>query len=390
MNFETHITVFDLFIFLGVFQGLLLAWFFIKNGSLKNRPNLYQGLVLLFLSATILEELLNNTGYIVQVLAISDFSEPANFTFGPLVFLYVLNCIREKPAKREWLHFIPAIFWCLYMIFYWLQPDELKYNSYVKTKHPDWDLLTVHSNITEDPLSLRQFINQASGIHMVLYLGLAARLVLLRAKELKQSLFKTENESLINLRSFMIHFLIVMVVFYATKLYFGMDSDIGGYFLASYISFMIFATSYKVLNRSEFFRQNQSFLSFPVVKYKKSSLDNRSKTEIEQLIRIKFEKEKYFTNNLASLSDLSKQIKMSQHHVSQVLNEKMGKSFFELLAWYRVEEAKRILTDQTEADITIEELAERVGYNSKSSFNTVFKKQTQQTPSEFRKNTQTQ
>lgn len=385
MNFETNITIFDLFIFLGVFQGLLLAWFFIKNGSLKNRPNLYQGLVLLFLSATIFEELLNNTGYIVRVLLISDFSEPMNFTFGPLVYLYIRNCIQDKPGKREWLHFIPAIFWCLYLIFYWVQPDELKYNSYVKTKHPDWELLIVQSNIVEDPLYLRQYINQVTGIHMILYLMLAVRLVLIRAKELNQTLFKTDNERLITLRSFLTHFLIVMVVFYSTKLYFGMDSDIGGYFLASYISFMIFATSYSVLNRSEFFKQNQSFLSFPVVKYKKSSLDTIAKTEIEKQIKHKFEKEKYYANNLASLSDLSKQIRTSQHHVSQVLNEKMGKTFFEILASYRVQEAKRILLDKNESNITIEELAERVGYNSKSSFNNVFKKLTNQTPSEFRK-----
>ena len=63
----------------------------------------------------------------------------------------------------------------------------------------------------------------------------------------------------------------------------------------------------------------------------------------------------------------------------------MGKSFFEMLAWYRVEEAKRLIREDPEARLTVEDIAEQVGYNSKSSFNTVFKKLTGQTPSEFRR-----
>ncbi|MCG8492199.1 MAG: helix-turn-helix domain-containing protein, partial [Sneathiellales bacterium] len=65
-------------------------------------------------------------------------------------------------------------------------------------------------------------------------------------------------------------------------------------------------------------------------------------------------------------------------------NEKLGLSFFELLATYRVEEAKEILNSEMGKKLTIEEIAERVGYNSKSAFNTAFKKITSQTPSSFR------
>ena len=94
---------------------------------------------------------------------------------------------------------------------------------------------------------------------------------------------------------------------------------------------------------------------------------------------------KYFTNNLASLSGLSKQINESSHHVSQVINEKLNKNFFELLAVYRVEYAKKLIKGDREIKLTVEELAEMVGYNSKSSFNIAFKKHTLITPSEYRK-----
>jgi AraC-like DNA-binding protein len=93
----------------------------------------------------------------------------------------------------------------------------------------------------------------------------------------------------------------------------------------------------------------------------------------------------YYSDNLASLSELAKKIGESPHHVSQVINEKLNVSFFELLASYRVEEAKRLLSDDKNNKLTVEEISEMVGYNSKTAFNNAFKKLSGKTPSEFRK-----
>ena len=54
------------------------------------------------------------------------------------------------------------------------------------------------------------------------------------------------------------------------------------------------------------------------------------------------------------------------------------------MAKQRVEEAKRILKSEEAKKLTIEEISEQVGYNSKSAFNLVFKRLTSQTPSAFR------
>jgi len=72
------------------------------------------------------------------------------------------------------------------------------------------------------------------------------------------------------------------------------------------------------------------------------------------------------------------------HHISQVINEKLNQSFFEMIATYRVEEAKILLKDPSKKVLTIEDIADEVGYNSKSAFNRTFKKHTGMTPSEFR------
>jgi AraC-like DNA-binding protein len=178
---------------------------------------------------------------------------------------------------------------------------------------------------------------------------------------------------------------ILFLLFLSTKLYFGMRSDIGGYIIASYISFMIYAISYQVLSKSDYFIKPESLFPFPSLKYQKSSLSEKDKEDILARIKKEMELNKYFTNNLASLSGLSKILNESPHHVSQVINEKLGKNFFDLLAYYRVEHAKKLISEDKYGKYTVEELAEMVGYNSKSSFNIAFKKYTSKTPSEYRR-----
>ena len=385
MRQDIFIGFFDLFIFLGVFQGIFLSWFFIKNGKGERRANLYQGLLLLFLSLGIFEELLNNTGYIVQMLPISNFTEPLALAFAPLVYLYMIRCLNPDKNEKVWPHFILSVFWLFYMYFYWAQSNDLKYNSYIVSKHPDWEFLEVVPKMDEDPLGIRYYFNEMLAVQFIIYIGVSIVKLLRKFRSLNQQLFNTKNELLITLRNTVIHFIIIISVFLVTKLYFGMRSDIGGYWIASYISFMIYVTSYQVLNRSEFFNHPSSFMAFPMPKYQKSSLSEDNKELILTKIKKEMESQAYFSNNLASLSGLAKQINESSHHVSQVINEKLNQNFFELLAEYRVEYAQKLIREDKEIKLTVEELAEMVGYNSKSSFNTAFKKITSLTPSEFRK-----
>ncbi|TAL63494.1 MAG: AraC family transcriptional regulator [Bacteroidetes bacterium] len=386
MRTDLHIGVFDVFIFLGVFQGLFLSWFFIKNVNNNNKANLYQGLLLLSLAMVIFEEWLNNTGYIVKALSLTNFSEPFSFAFGPLLYIYIRISLNPDEKNKHWWHFIFPTLWLLYMVFQFIQPGVVKYNDYVHTKHPDWGYLEEGVlKISSDPLGFRHYTNQILALNFIIYVPATIIVLMKKARSYEQSLFKTENQLLIILRNTIVHFLIIIVIFVLTKLYYGIETDIGSYFIAAYISFMIYATSYQVLNKSDFFNQPGSFLSFPMMKYQKSSLSEENKEVILTKIKKEMEGNNYFTNNLASLSGLAKQINESSHHVSQVINEKLNKNFFELLASYRVEHAKKLIQKDKESKLTVEELAELVGYNSKSSFNSAFKTITSKTPSEYRK-----
>ena len=95
-----------------------------------------------------------------------------------------------------------------------------------------------------------------------------------------------------------------------------------------------------------------------------------------------FEVKKIYKNNTISLLKLAKHISTSTHALSQVINENKHKTFFELLGYYRIKEAKELLLKSK--SIKVADIAFDVGYNSLSAFNSAFKKETNQTPSQFR------
>jgi AraC-like DNA-binding protein len=384
MNTTVHIDFLSTFMFLGVFMGLLLSFFFILKSRSNIEANLFQGLLLLSLALGLLEQLLNLTGYITRVLAISNYSEPLNFAYGPLLYLYVKRSLEPSGSKKDRLHFIPFILFLGYLVsFYVIQSDEYKYNSYLDSYHPDWTYLNVQSNISEDPLGIRSNINILTVTSVVLYIIFAIAKLLKKASQSGKSIFKTDDVILKSLRNMVFHFIIIAVIFLTVKISF--KADLGDYFIGIYMSFVILLTSFRVMNDSTYFEHTSSFMDVSIGKYLKSSLNEDSKQKILDRIILELKTNHYFSNNLASLSELSKKIGESPHHVSQVINEKLNKSFFELLASYRIEEAKRIISDDRETKMTVEEISEMVGYNSKTAFNNAFKRLTGNTPSEFRR-----
>ena len=88
---------------------------------------------------------------------------------------------------------------------------------------------------------------------------------------------------------------------------------------------------------------------------------------------------------LQALQKLAARLSIPPQHLSQVVNEQLNQNILDYINTHRVEEAKRRLADPARKHLSILAIAEEVGFNSKSSFNSVFKKYTNITPSEFRK-----
>jgi len=124
-------------------------------------------------------------------------------------------------------------------------------------------------------------------------------------------------------------------------------------------------------------------------KYQRSGLKQKDVNAYIQLLEHHMEDAKPFLDRELSIYDLSVQLRIPRHFLSEVINEHMGKNFYNLVNDYRVEEVKKRLEDPQYKHLTILALAYDSGFNAKSSFNTIFKEKTGMTPSEYLKTIKT-
>lgn len=87
-----------------------------------------------------------------------------------------------------------------------------------------------------------------------------------------------------------------------------------------------------------------------------------------------------------TLPEMARRLSIPRHHLSQVINESFNLNFNDLINKYRIDEALVMLQDGDHQNGTILEIAYEVGFNSKSTFNTAFKKHTGITPKEYKNN----
>ncbi|WP_103070144.1 helix-turn-helix domain-containing protein [Aquimarina sediminis] len=123
----------------------------------------------------------------------------------------------------------------------------------------------------------------------------------------------------------------------------------------------------------------------------KSTIDkNTTQTNVNEnkhleKLSLFMEKEKPFLDFELTLQKLAFQTDIPERELSIVINHHLGKHFFDFINEYRIQEAKAILENPNEKEVTVLEILYKVGFNSKSSFYTAFKKITNQTPTQYRK-----
>jgi len=120
-------------------------------------------------------------------------------------------------------------------------------------------------------------------------------------------------------------------------------------------------------------------------KYMRSGLKQKDVAQYIRQLEKHMDESKPFLDRELSIYDLSKQLGIPRHFLSEVINEHLGKNFYNLVNDYRVEEVKRRLEDPRYKQLTILAIAYDSGFNAKSSFNTIFKEKTGMTPSEYQK-----
>lgn len=119
-------------------------------------------------------------------------------------------------------------------------------------------------------------------------------------------------------------------------------------------------------------------------KYASSSLDRTDLDSYSRQIEEYVEREKPYLDNELSIRKLASMLDMQPHHLSQVINSSFDMNFYTFINNYRIKEVIRLMKDPDRSHHTILAIAYDSGFKSKSSFNTIFKKMTGKTPSEYR------
>ena len=94
--------------------------------------------------------------------------------------------------------------------------------------------------------------------------------------------------------------------------------------------------------------------------------------------------QKPYLNSKLTIDDLANMLDISKRNLSNAINNETEANIYSYINDYRICEFKKLAQNPKMDYLSIEGLAQKVGFNSKSSFNTYFKKATGQTPSKFR------
>jgi AraC-like DNA-binding protein len=286
--------------------------------------------------------------------------------FAPLLYYYVLALTRRGFIlhRRDALHLLPCYTLILLSILQSLTPERFSWDHQFNMIMP-WLMM----------------------IQMSIYLYLSLRLLHIHQQKIKATFSALEK---INLK--WVYFLIsgqllIWPVAFLTEILGGDSRQWDLVWLL--IAVFIYAMGYFGLRQPAIFtgRFTESPVSTPDIKkkYEKSTLSTEDSERISSRLNEMMSKEKLYLSSELSLPDLAQKLAVSTHHLSQMLNERIGKNFFEYINWLRVEEAKKLLKDENLNHLSIAGIAQEAGFYSLSAFNTIFKKSTGYTPSSYRK-----
>jgi len=362
-----------------VFVGLLFARYIKK----KNISDLFLALILLIVCY---QQTCYTVGFmgwynVFRNTKINYFLIPLGIAIAPLIYFYVkaITTSNFTFKKKDFIHFIPAITLILYRfsIYFYdsLQPGfNDTQNGILK--------LSVDEPIV---LPLLVFVSFAQ---MLLYLAFTFQLFYNYRKRIKAYFSNTYKLELNWILSF-------LIAFTALFLYSSLQDIIGSLiielnyeqrwwlniFMAIVVLFVgikgYFTDTTKLNKLSFSFSPNPE--SIPQVKKEEEKV---SAEDIEKL-KSHMELEKPYLNPDLNLSDLSDELQINRAELSKIINSGFNKNFNDFINEYRVNTFKEKLNLGEHKQLSLLGIAYDCGFNSKATFNRVFKKITQISPTEF-------
>ena len=395
----------SLILILGASQSLFLALLLAtrRDNSAANR---ILAVAMVAFAVFILEDVSYETGYFRDFPHVIGLSKPLVFCFGPLMFLYVVTVSRggHDVPRRLWLHFIPAAVVLAITLPFFVKSGGEK--------------LAFLADLQQygAPAYLA-VIENLQYVHGIIYVVLTLVLLHRHRRSIEHFYSSTEQINLVWLRNLTVGIVVIWITasgLHVLQLAGFASGELEGQVTPVILSILVYAIGYFGLRQPEIFDRrrlpepadpvpssvegagpsalSRSRVDTPLpanpVAYEKSGLSPERATAIERDLLEQMRTTQPFKNNGLTLPQLAESMGISAHHLSEVINVTIGSSFYDFVNHYRVDEVKRRLADPESAHLTLLAIAEESGFNSKSSFNSFFKKATGQTPSQYRKEIQ--
>ncbi|ATP55345.1 DNA-binding protein [Pedobacter ginsengisoli] len=364
-----------------LFISLFLAFFLVTVKTKNKISNVLFAVFLLIIAVDICEPLFNT-----MVDGPSNLRMLRN-TFAflqiPVFYLYVLSvCYSDFKLKPKCiLHLLPFLVSNLILIPRFYAVDTASKISFIINR----------KNMIE-----LQFSHILIHVQIVIYI-IAVFSVLRKSKKLYLENYAGRNVSSYN---WLFQFTIALTILYLIALLKNIFKFSDYPYISEWIKigllffnlFIICWYLYKALNNPGLFRNIDSKLKLvsEIVSEKKNSEQTgiKEKEYTEELVKLQqyMVEEKPFLNPSLTIQDVAKDIKVPVRDLSLLINHQLEQHFYDFVNSYRIARAMDILKDVANSKVTILEILYEVGFNSKSSFNTAFKKHTGNTPTYYRKN----
>ncbi len=358
-------------------------------------------MLLLLLSFGLVDGFLSVTYYYLRYPFLIGIQWPLMAAYGPLIYFYIKSLTGPWQRIEPWrllLHFLPAGIFAAYLAPFFLLNADMKGKYWLLQS-----LFKDYSGVA-NPVVL-VFIIQIAG-----YLILSFRLLRAHSRAIRQNYSSLELINLVWLRNLLVLFMFQLGIFSLVTVLlpvYGIFVQ-AAYFYNLTVVVIIYFMGYKGISQTKIFTTSILFppeepaqtgnsgmkpveaATMPPKgfeegeKYAKSSLNDEQAAAILSKLTQLMEKEKPHLEMGLTLPMLSKMLDVSPNHLSQVINGKLNKSFFDFVNRYRVEETKKALISPEADRFSILGIAMDAGFNSKSSFYTAFKKHTGVTPSQFK------
>ncbi|MEM6966375.1 MAG: AraC family transcriptional regulator [Bacteroidota bacterium] len=305
------------------------------------------------------------------------------FAVGPLVYFYVKSLTEPqfKFRKIDFWHFVPAIvFWIYKMSFFYydsLQPGFSDVQN-------GWFVTNIHYQYVSP------WLGPLKDMSYLGYLLVSFKVYLDHRNNIQQYFSNTYKVELNWLRNFIVLFIVLFLL--QTILYFTDFSFFENYWKQRwwgdfakvltlvYVGMMGYFSDFTKLRILQKIPETVVQPRVNLVSNETSELDKHKKQVTDYMTT-----HQPFLNPEITLPELAKNMKMSTNQLSQVINTGFDKNFNEFINSYRVEIFKSKLRDESLQHLSLLGIALECGFNSKATFNRVFKKITNQSPSQYQK-----